>query len=116
MRKLEQKEEANNLDSLDSKKDDVVKCEVCGCKYLELITVSQYKKDHAIILGQRPPVLNAGMFFYLLKCPKCNELYEPVNVYTGSQNKLRKDYDEFLDTMEKPLRNKKDHTIFGENV
>jgi hypothetical protein len=86
-----------------SKKDEnVLACDKCGCSFMELITVSQYKKDHSVILGQKPPTANS-LVFYVLKCVKCQEVYEPSTIHSGSQNFVRKSYDQFLKQMEAKL-------------
>jgi hypothetical protein len=84
---------------------DVTVCSVCGCAFMELILIKQYKKDHAIILGQKPPAAN-DIGFYVFRCPKCRELFEPVTIHSGSQNIVRKCYDQFLEKMEEPMPEK----------
>ena len=86
--------------------DDVVVCNICGCSFMELILVKQYKKDHAVILGQKPPTHN-DIGFYLFRCPKCKEVFEPVTIHSGSQNIVRKNYDQLLEKMDEPIPVKK---------
>lgn len=83
------------------KTDDVITCTKCGNTWLELVLVQQYNKLHTVILGQQPaPKSQTG--FWLFRCPKCQELYEP-NVTIGMQDQARKDYDSFLDSLEAPM-------------
>lgn len=87
--------------------DEVVSCSVCGCAWMEQILVQQYSKDHFVILGQQVPEMRP-VGFYLLRCPKCGEVYEP-NLQSAPQDTFRKGYDDFLDQMEAPLNDAKDN-------
>lgn len=81
--------------------EDLVICKKCGCQWLELILVQQYSKNYTIVLGQKPtPKTDTG--FWLFRCPKCSELYEPP-VNAATQDQARKIYDAFLDQLEEPL-------------
>jgi len=76
---------------------EIVVCEDCGCEWFDLICVQQYPKHAQVILGQRPaPIDDRG--FWLYKCIKCGEVYEPP-VQVGPQDAARKGYDAFLDHM-----------------
>ena len=74
------------------------RCPKCGNGYFELVQYSQYKDNHVIILGQRPPALSAASTFYALRCI-CGELLEPL-VNRPANNIVSKKYDQFLDAME----------------
>lgn len=84
--------------------DDVelVICEKCGCKWMELISVQQYPRNHSVILGQKPPS-RGDIGFWMFRCPKCMSLYEPLLNTGGPQDRARKGYDEFLDQILKPI-------------
>lgn len=82
--------------------DDTIMCSKCGCVWLEKIQVHQYPKVHNIVLGQQPPT-KTDLCFWLFKCVKCGELYEP-SVQIASASPARKKYDAFLDHMEKPIK------------
>jgi hypothetical protein len=96
------------------KTDDVVTCVKCGCKWLELVLVQQYGKLHTVVLGQQPPP-KSQTGFWLFRCPKCQELYEP-NVTIGMQDQSRKDYDAFLDELEAPIPVQTLPVVKGEKV
>lgn len=90
--------------------EDVLKCQKCGCGWLELISVQQYSKRSFVILGQKPaPKTDIG--FWLFRCPKCGNVHEP-NVQVGPRDLARKGYDNFLDCMEKDIETK----VTGEKV
>jgi hypothetical protein len=78
-------------------KQEVVKCK-CGCTYLEQVPVHQFPKLHNVILGQQVQP-HRGITFYVFRCIKCNEVYEP-SVQLTARDAARKVYDEFLDEME----------------
>jgi hypothetical protein len=85
--------------------DDVVTCSACGCQWMELVCVQQYDKNHYVILGQKPPTKN-DIGFWIFKCPKCNEVYEP-HVYAGPQDIAHKRYQGFVaDMMERGAKPK----------
>jgi len=80
---------------------DVIQCQ-CGCTYFEQILVQQFPKLHNVILGQQVP--SAGdMGFYVFRCVKCHELYEP-QVQIAARDLARKQYEKFLDNMEAPVQ------------
>ena len=75
---------------------EVVTCTECGGKWMELISVQRYPKNHSVILGQKPPSVN-DIGFWLFRCAKCLALYEPSLTSGGPQDLARKGYDKFLD-------------------
>jgi hypothetical protein len=83
-----------------SRQPDVVRCQKCGCEWMELICVQQYAKHHNVILGQRPGSIS-DIGFWLFRCPKCQEIQEPALTYGGFQDIGRKGYNKFLDQMDK---------------
>ena len=87
------------------KDPDVVTC-TCGCSYLEQVPVYQFPKNHSVILGQAVPP-HADMGFYILRCIKCGEIYEP-QVQIAARDSARRAYDAFLDEMERPGPGKSD--------
>ncbi len=80
--------------------DDVLSCTKCGCTWLERILVHQYPKFHQLLLGQQPHPKN-DIGFWIFKCPKCNELFEPA-MTAGTQTHARKLYDALIENMIKP--------------
>ena len=86
------------------KEADVVKCN-CGCPYLEQVEVQRFPKMHNVILGQKVQP-QGDMSFFVFRCIKCNEVYEP-SVQLAARDQSRKAYEDFLDEMEKPLRDVK---------
>lgn len=87
------------------KDPDVVVCQ-CGCSYLEQVPVHQFPKNHSVILGQAVPP-HGDMGFYVLRCIKCGEIYEP-QVQIAARDSARRAYDHFLDEMERPAIGDKD--------
>lgn len=83
------------------KTDDVVSCTKCGCTFMELILVQQFNKLHVVALGQQPAP-KGPYGYWLFRCPKCSELYEP-NVTMGPQDGNQKEYDKLLDVLEAPI-------------
>jgi hypothetical protein len=90
-----------------AEKKEVVECK-CGCSYLEQVPVHQFPRVHNVILGQ-PVQPHNGITFYVLRCLKCQEIYEP-SVQLAARDSARKVYDNFLDQMEKPLEKKEAST------
>lgn len=86
---------------IDRRNKDVVTCKKCGCSWMEQVLVQQYSPHHMVILGQKV-ASQSDMGFFLLRCIKCAETYEP-NVQIGARDSARKAYDLFLDQMEKPM-------------
>ena len=82
------------------KEADVVKC-ACGCPYLEQVEVQRFPKMHNVILGQKVQP-QGDLSFYVFRCLKCNEVYEP-SVQLAARDQSRKAYEDFLDEMEKPI-------------
>jgi len=79
------------------KNPEVMECS-CGCTHFQQVEVHQYPKMHQVVLGQ--PVQPHGLLgFYILKCLKCGEVYEP-SVHLGARDQARRAYDLFLDEME----------------
>lgn len=85
----------------DNKDDDVVICGKCGCKWMELILVQQYNKHFHVVLGQKP-MPKTDLAFWLFRCPKCNEVWEPP-VQVGAYDSARKGYDQFVNHMLQPV-------------
>lgn len=83
------------------KSDEVKTCIKCHCQWMELILVEQFPAFSSSVVGQKPQS-KGGIGFYLFRCPKCLELYEP-SVLNGAQDASRKLYDLFLDQLEAPL-------------
>lgn len=84
-----------------SGQDNVVVCEKCGCSWMELILVQQYNRHFQVVLGQKPvPKDNIG--YWLFRCPKCNEVWEPP-ISVGSYDSGRKGYDQFINHMLEPI-------------
>ena len=90
---------------------DIVTCPNCNSEWFEIVSVSQYKKHTSIILGQKP-VKKESIEYFLYRCIKCNEIFEP-EVQGGQHDQMRKKYDKFLDHMAVPYKKKEDG---GENV
>lgn len=97
--------------SRNRKKKEVVTCTKCGCDWMELISVQQYSLHHAVILGQKPGSLN-DMNFWMFRCPKCGETYEPRLVSSGVHDAERQSYDSFVDKMTA----KEEKVVKGEKV
>jgi len=83
-----------------AREQEVIKCK-CGCSFLEQVPVHQFPKTHNVILGQ-PVQPYGGIGFYVLRCIKCGEVYEP-SVQLAARDQARKVYDAFLDQMEQPV-------------
>ena len=83
-------------------RDDTMSCKKCGLSWFELVEVHQYSQYHNVVLGQRPPTKLDNGGFYVLRCPKCQELYEP-NVHSTLHEPSRKAYEAFLDALEAPI-------------
>lgn len=79
---------------------EFVQCR-CSSSYFEQVQVHRYPKLHNVIPGQRVPQ-DGRVTFYLLRCVRCNELYEP-NMQIGPRDANAQAYNEFLDLMEKPV-------------
>jgi len=77
----------------------VLKCKKCGSTYFSEESFTQYKADHIVALGQRPPFITTKPAFIILKCV-CGELYE-VRTSRGPNKKANEEYDNFLDVVEK---------------
>ncbi len=75
---------------------DAIQC-TCGCEYFEQIQVSKFPKMHSVIVGQQLQPLTVVPII-VLKCIKCNEVYEP-NVLYGPRDIAYKEYENFLDQM-----------------
>jgi len=81
------------------KKPDVVKCRDCNGTYFEQIQVNRYPESHNVIIGQRVQP-SGDTPFYVFRCVRCGGITEP-RVTTGPRDAAAKNYDEFLDEMEK---------------
>ena len=79
---------------------DVITCIKCGCQWMELITVQQYPRIHNVVLGQKPAAQDSG--YYLFRCPKCNELYEP-SIQMTPHELTKSTYGKFIEQLESPL-------------
>ena len=79
---------------------DLLACTKCGCQWLELLEVQQWSKYNTVVLGQKPsPKMGTG--FYIFKCPKCNDIYEPpINVTPNEMEKSN--YGNFISQLETP--------------
>jgi len=87
---------------------DIITCKECECSWFEQVLVQQYSRFHHVILGQKvTPANEVG--FWLLRCVKCKETYEPNIQYSGRDN-LRQRYDTFVASMQKKLEDKQDPT------
>ena len=82
------------------KQIDYTVCE-CGNSWFEEFRVSRVSKLHMVIPGQEVPKVGSGPFV-LLRCVKCNEIYEPnltaattahIRVYNELMEELRADSD-----------------------
>lgn len=84
---------------------EVFTCTQCGGRWMELVAVQQFPKDNAYIIGQKPgSVKDDG--FYMFRCVKCLEVFEPRLLTAGPQNSVQREYDEFANHMSKPLYKK----------
>ncbi len=76
--------------------EDYTLC-ACGNSWFEEFRVSRVSKLHVVIPGQEVPKVGSGPFV-LLRCVKCNEIYEPnltaattahIRIYNELMNELR---------------------------
>jgi hypothetical protein len=81
-------------------------CPNCNCTWFEHVTVQQYDKLHAVILGQTVPPVSPVSFF-ILRCIKCNEILEP-NILAGTRDSTARAYDSFLDQLEADMPTKEE--------
>lgn len=85
-------------------------CSKCGNSWLQLIEVNEYSDFNEISLAQKPPPLHGLNSFYLFKCIKCNELYEPQVIRNAGTIANRDRYNNLLDQLENIER------VTGEDV
>lgn len=84
----------DQIESEEQRKDEVVACPECGCRWLETVLVQQYPKHHNYILGQKP-VSKASVGFWFFKCPHCGGITEPNLI--NSIDAARRAYDKLVD-------------------
>jgi hypothetical protein len=60
-----------------------------------------WSKYSTVVLGQKPAA-KPGTGFYIFKCPKCNDLYEPpINITPNEMEKSN--YKSFIEQLETPI-------------
>ena len=77
-------------------------CPKCGSEYLMLREFKKYRKDFPVAPGDPAIPLTSSPAFYVLECP-CGEIFEvkSIRVNVGA---LEKEYDKFLDQIEKSVK------------
>ncbi len=81
-------------------RDPLVSCTKCKSEWFEQVAINQYRADHIVIPGQGIPV-GGPQQFYILRCIKCSEMYQPIVMITA-QDTVAKLYNQMLDQLEPP--------------
>lgn len=81
------------------KKAEVVSCSKCKSEWFEQVKINQFRAEHIVVPGQAVPTAN-GQEFFMLRCIKCSELYQP-RVMITAQDQISKEYNSMLDNLEK---------------
>jgi hypothetical protein len=74
-------------------------CPTCDSQWFEEVTISRYKLDHYVTLGQKVPQRPNQQAFVMLKCVRCGDFLEP-RVSIDLRDFAHDGYDFLKDTLE----------------